>query len=185
MSIFLGIDPGMQGAIVALREDGTLASATMQPLAGGEPDAGAMVKLLQSESCGAHQTVRVAAIELVHAGSAMDKRGAVSLCSTAALWRGILAAHQIPILRPSPQTWQKEMLRDRKMTTKLKAKRSKDGAGYHMAPAKDTKAMATAAALELWPELGAQLAVKKNQGIADAALIAEWGRRTILRGGMK
>lgn len=188
MTIFIGIDPGMQGAIVALRDDGTLASATMQPLAGGEPSLGEMVELLKCEEVRA--PIRAVAIELVHAGSAMDKRGAVSVCSTAALWRGIAAARMIPVLRPSPQTWQGVMLRDRKIQTTRKARKTKSGE-MSMKLVKDTKKMAVAAAVELWPELAEMLKptkkgnVSTKNGIADAALIAEWCRRTILLGGTK
>ena len=99
-----------------------------------------------------------ATIEKVHA---MPGQGVTSMFSfgrSLGLIEGMVAAHGIPRTYAAPRTWQAVMLKGKPT-------------------GKDHKGSAALAAVELWPELSKMMQVKANWGIADAALIAEYGRR--------
>jgi crossover junction endodeoxyribonuclease RuvC len=74
------------------------------------------------------------------------------------IWRGILAAYQIPFQLVKPRQWQKGVIRkaDGKMASLIAARRR-------------------------WPK--AELHLKKHHGRADALWIAEW-LRTHNQGGI-
>lgn len=155
--IYLGFDPGKTGAMVALGADGTLLDATLFPMIGsgktGDYNLHATRYWIQDL-----KGRRRATIEKVHS---MPGNGAASMFSFGQgfmMPKSMCAALEIPYQLATPQAWQKEMLAGKPK-------------------GKDTKHSAVLAALELWPELSDNLALKKNQGIADAALIAEFGRR--------
>ena len=99
-----------------------------------------------------------ATIEKVHA---MPGQGVTSMFSfgrSLGIIEGIVVAHGIPRAYAAPRTWQATMLAGKPK-------------------GKDSKHSAALAAVELWPELSKLMQVKANWGIADAALIAEYGRR--------
>jgi len=76
--------------------------------------------------------------------------------------RGIISALEIPYTRVHPKTWQKEMFRDM--------------------PKTDTKSMGFIVCSRLWPSvnwLATARSKKPHSGLTDAALIAEFGRRTL------
>lgn len=79
--------------------------------------------------------------------------------------QAMCAAHQIPVLEVTPQRWQAEMLEGIPGIQKTSGK-------------KDTKKMAQLAAQKLFPSLTIP---KKHDGLIDALLIAEWGRRKLIR----
>ena len=100
-----------------------------------------------------------ATVEKVHA---MPGQGVTSMFSfgrSLGLIEGVLAALRIPRTYAAPRTWQAVMLKGKPT-------------------GKDHKGSAALAAVELWPELSKTMKVKANWGIADAALIAEYGRRS-------
>jgi crossover junction endodeoxyribonuclease RuvC len=88
----------------------------------------------------------------------MPKQGvASSFCFGQGLgmWQGIIAALGLPLEMPSPQRWKKEMLADQG--------KDKDASRFK--------------AIALFPALAAQMSRVKDDGRAEAILMAEYGRR--------
>ncbi len=71
------------------------------------------------------------------------------------IWEGIIAAYELPLEKVSPQRWKKTMLADMGKT--------KDASRYK--------------AISLFPEVAGQLSRVKDDGRAEALLLAEYGRR--------
>jgi len=88
-----------------------------------------------------------------------DPIGTMSLSLCSGLWKMALTARGIPFLEVAASTWQAEMLRG--------------------SPGATTKDRAIWLAGQLWPDLDLLPGrfTTPQDGIADAALIAEWGRR--------
>ena len=159
--IYLGFDPGKTGAMVALDEEGRLLQFSRFPLiAAGKKkelhiyEMAAWVGELDFD----HGRMTRATIEKVHA---MPGQGVTSMFSfgrSLGIIEGIIAGKGIPRTYAAPRTWQATMLAGKPK-------------------GKDSKHSAALAAVELWPELSKLMQVKANWGIADAALIAEYGRR--------
>jgi len=87
----------------------------------------------------------------------MPKQGVVSMYKMGegfGVWLGILAALRIPYTLVAPQTWKAVMLRDMSV--------------------RDKKA-SLLRAQQLWSDIAKQIG--KHHGMAEAALIAEYGRR--------
>lgn len=94
-------------------------------------------------------------LENVHS---MPKQGvASSFCFGQGLgmWQGIIAALGLPLEMPSPQRWKKEILADQG--------KDKDASRFK--------------AIQLFPALAAELSRVKDDGRAEAILMAEYGRR--------
>lgn len=173
----VGIDPGVGGAIALLRADRLWVyptpTITVRTARGGkrtEYDEPAMGRIL------APALIANAFIEEAVARPMMrrDKEGkrqpvgpgqvidAGRLMFGYGLWRGILAGRGIPYQVVPPQAWQKAML-----------------AGM---PKGDTKASSILVAQRLWPDASfrrTERCTKAHDGMTDAALIAEFGRRQL------
>lgn len=159
--IFIGIDPGLNGALAHINDVGNF--ATVQPVqtitrAKGnsfkrEYNVAAMIGFLNEiENKFVHT---FCTIEAVHA---MPGQGVTSMFSMGygfGLWVGILTSLRIPFQFVTPQAWKKAMLY---------------GTG------KDKEA-SRLKAIQLFPQVADQLALKKDEGKAEALLIAEYGRR--------
>ena len=101
-------------------------------------------------------------IEAVHS---MPKQGVASSFSFGrglGIWEGILSAYSIPYVKVSPQRWKKEMLADMP---------------------RDNKDSSRIAATRLFPNASDMLARKKDDGRAEALLMAAYAQR--LQKGMK
>lgn len=110
----------------------------------------------------AHE-IRLVTIEKVGVMPRDGRVGAFSFGCGYGIWLGLLAGLGIPYLEVQPQRWQSKML-----------------AGLPRGP--KSKASAMRAAKSLFPTI--TIRVKADNGIADAALIGEYGRRVHLgRGG--
>lgn len=154
---FIGIDPGLDGA-VAILPDGILIDTptlTVQGKGKSKKREYAVASMVQT-LIGRASSESWCALEKIHA---MPGQGVTSMFSMGVglgLWRGILAALFIGHEEPTPQRWQKVML---------------DGMGK----GKDASRLR---AIQLFPQLADQLSRKKDHGRADALLLAEYARRT-------
>lgn len=155
MTIFIGIDPGLDGAIAFVKDDGsaTVCSAPTGKV-GKKRDylLASMASLLDRQI---DQIRYVAAVERVHS---MPKQGVASSFNFGkgfGLWLGLLAGRGIPFDLVEPTRWKKVML---------------DGMGRD-------KDAARLRAQQLFPALAPQLSLKKDHGRAEALLIAEYRRR--------
>lgn len=160
--IYIGIDNGLSGGLAAIMPAGEptcLAMPTRGKAKGNEIDASAVAKWMGELSIGFPDERLTVILETpgkfskgVQAISSMwDSYGALrAICEVL-----VLRHHRI-----TPQAWQKVMLPG-----------CKKG---------DTKPAALQKAKQLWPEeafLATARSTKPHEGLIDAALIAEYGRR--------
>lgn len=151
MTLFLGVDPGKAGAWAVIDSSGGWVNGGLVPLVGKEYDEPGMRRVFSG------LVDPIVAIEKVHA---MPGQGVSSMFSFGvgfALWRGIVVGLGLGYELVTPRTWQKEML-----------------AG--LPKGERTKESAVIQAKRLWPEI--PITRKKDYGLADAALVAEWLRRS-------
>lgn len=158
MPIWLGIDPGLKGAIAVVSNDG-LVNVIDMPRAterhGKDSRDRVCAHTLRDELLNtqhAHGKIRVAVVEQV---GPMPKQGVTSVYRFGygnGQVEGVLAALCIPTEFIRPQTWKKYM-----------------GLGAD-------KAQSLALARAKWPYADC-FTLKKHDGRAEAALLAEYGRR--------
>lgn len=169
--IYVGIDPGKDGAIAYIKENGKK-GARVVPKIGSEYDKHEMVKVLKD----LNPTHVV--LENINSHSAKGRQGAFVMGKGVAYWEMALIALKIPHTMVTPQVWQKEMWAGVKVQRKPSTKKKKDGS-----PAlgsKDTKATSMVAASRLFPDFDftpTEKATKKHDGMIDAMLMAEYCKR--------
>ncbi len=156
--IYIGIDPGLGGAVAAI--DGTNVKLYDAPTAivkGTKRDyivhemATILRNLVPYEEDAAHIV-----IEAVHS---MPKQGVASSFSFGrglGLWEGVAAGLGIPYTKVAPQTWKKAMMPDMN---------------------RENKDSSRIIATRLFPNAVDMLSRKKDEGRAEALLMAEYGKR--------
>tara|TARA_R100000458_G_C8278175_1_gene254051 strand:- start:3242 stop:3784 length:543 start_codon:yes stop_codon:yes gene_type:complete len=158
---FIGIDVGMTGAVSVINAKGELMSCCRMPVCKygkrTEINITDFSRLFKIKG-----KVMSVIVEEVYAFG-MGRTSAFSFGKNQGMILGVVQTLRLPTKRITPQEWQKVML-----------------AGL---PRKDkTKESANKKAIYLFPELEDILDVKANQGIADASLMAEYGRLMYSRG---
>jgi len=161
--VILGIDPGLNGALAVVNDEGLLLDVYDTPTVETRSSSGKRRRLIDDSTLwnivheprlASHHNM--AFIELVHA---MPGQGVVSMFTMGlglGIWYGVLRASGISFDKDvTPQAWKKVMLA---------------GTG------KDKNA-ARVKCQQLWPSKADLFARVKDDGRADAALIAEYGRR--------
>lgn len=118
-SIYLGIDPGKDGAVVAINDDGTVAASFMTrrdfttTIGKSSKREYLPSRMSYAIKClGGKHNIKLAVVEKQ---SARPGQGVSSTFSTGfgyGLWVGILATHGIPFVEVRPQTWTSNILRD-------------------------------------------------------------------------
>jgi hypothetical protein len=153
---WIGIDPGLDGAIAVMCDESItlLDTPTVSNGKRREMDLFAIVRLLRGLTCS--QDVMVA-IESVHSMPGQGVSSTFSFGKGFGMWLGILAALNIPHQAVAPQTWKRVMLAD----------------GGKEKDASRVKAM------QLYPHIADQLSRKKDHGRADALLMAAWAQRIV------
>jgi hypothetical protein len=157
---FIGIDPGLTGAVATISEDGATVFDTPITLIGdGKKQKHDFLAQSMAVLLGAHagRGDVIAAIELVHSMPEQGISSAFSFGRGFGMWEGMLAAFRIPYERVAPQRWKKLLLSD-------------------MPKDKDSSRIR---AQQLFPK--AELSLKKHHGRGDALLLAEFMRRTYSR----
>jgi hypothetical protein len=147
--VILGIDPGASGALAWLTNDGsTLRHIEDMPVIDGTTSASLLAHIIRSMS----PTERLTAV-VEHVGS-MPGQGVASTFKFGASWGivlGVLAALDVPYELVRPNVWKRAM-----------------------ALGKD-KGASRALACRMWPESAHLFARVKDDGRAEAALLARWG----------
>lgn len=163
----IGIDPGKTGGIVVIHPNGDV-DTDVPPLIGKDYDLvefNQMFKRLGELEGPLHCT-----LEWVDAGATQSKSTAFSFGGSFWLLRGLLTAHGIPTTLVKPTKWTKEIWKGiREIRKTSKGRRTKD-----------TKAMSLQAARNLYPTLDLTATERSkipHDGIVDALLLAEYGRR--------
>lgn len=168
--IFIGVDIGKGGAIVALNSDGSVLFEAPMPKIGTEIDERGVYDLL-TQGWGDYD--RHVGFEQLGVILGTGKNVAFSMGYQLGLFKGICTACDIRYTAIHAKTWQKEMFMGVDPIEKLSDK-NKSG------KTRDTKAMALIAHNRIFPSLGVNFgarAKKANDGLIDARLIAEYMRR--------
>lgn len=162
--IYIGIDPGLDGAVAVVDPGNTSCTMvwdtptlTVKSARGTRREYALrrMAQFLEPYN-GSICPVAVAYIENVHAMPGQGVRSMFTMGYGVGAWEGILAALGIIYTRVTPQRWKAAML---------------DGMGKD----KDAGRMR---AMQLFPDRAVLFERKKDDGRADAILIAEYGRRS-------
>jgi len=160
LRVCYGVDPGLSGAIVALDERGNLLGYTRMPTTKGKPNEVLSSEVVDFLRRFESQECPQVTIEEIWARVGQSMPAMFHYGREIGRLLGVVEALDMRVVRPIPQKWQRVML----------AGQNRD----------DTKAAANVAAIRLWPELAQPLKIKAAQGIADAALLAEYGRRELM-----
>jgi crossover junction endodeoxyribonuclease RuvC len=165
--IFVGIDPGVTGAVAIINTDGDVA---VQPWIDDTPIAAVKKgKKTKSEYLPAQMAEILRAVPSSRAHVFIEKvaarpdQGVSSMFGFGkgyGIWIGIVAALGLSYTLVTPQAWKKML---------MQGMSDKDAARIR--------------AQELYPGCADQLKRKKDIGRADALLIAEFGRRTLTNEG--
>lgn len=168
MSFYIGIDNGKDGAMVVLNLKGGIVEKHKTPIFKASTKDGkkqgrdeynirAMRELLFQYKNNSMVCIEKAqAMPAAMGGSAANYQRGLSF----GLWQGLLVALEIPYEVATPQAWMKVML-----------------AGINV---EDTKQASIIAAQRLWPKEDwrrSERAKIADNGMTDAALIGEFGRR--------
>ena len=150
---FIGIDPGLSGAIASISPAGiTFIDCPIIKVSGKtKPNP----TLMASELSQLVTPNSIIIIENVHA---MPGQGVTSMFSFGmgyGCWLGIIAALNIPVEFVTPQCWKKY---------------------YNLGPDKESSRVT---ALQLFPSQANELKLKKHHGRAEALLLAEFLRRKL------
>lgn len=156
MSIVLGIDPGLDGAIAEMTEAGELVAVHDMPtLEDGAKGCRAVnPALLASIIHELHATL--AYCELVGPRPTDSTTGAFGFGRSRGIIEGVLAAAGIPLAMIAPPVWKR---------------------ASNIAPGKENKDSARSVAILRWPSQAALFARKCDCDRAEAALIAVAGMR--------
>lgn len=154
MNYTIGIDPGIKGAVAILDERGGLVEVWDMPVVelkvGKATKARISAELLANELKNWQATV--AYMEGVSASPQMGVTSAFAFGEGFGIVKGVLAALGVSCRLVPPAKWKRDM--------QLNA--SKDGS--------------RAKAIQTWPPQAGEFARVKDDGKAEAALIARWGQ---------
>ncbi len=155
MSFIIGIDPGAGGAIAILERGGRLVHVFDMPavevVTGGKAKRRVSPEMLAAELRLYNVDGTVAFIEQVGAMPGQGVSSMFAFGEAFGLAKGVLAGLAIPVQSVTPGKWKKA----------LQLNAGKDGA--------------RAKAAALWPEQAGEFRRVKDDGKAEAALIAYWG----------
>ena len=180
MGIYIGIDPGKSGSIIGMTGLGELVLKEVTPLVGSEIDWNSFAEMLREFDQFGNTHIF---LEHVHA---MHNSSAKATFSFGGCFEGVkalCAAFKLPMTLVSPRDWQKEMHQGIPQQYKAAVKiKTGPKAGQMGKPKKDPKKMSLMAVKRLFPTvslLRTPKCSKDHDGIVDALLIAEYGRRKL------
>lgn len=164
-----GVDPGLHGALAAVNASGDLVGVFDTPhytvhRKGAKDrklyDLDRMARIVAVLHTG--RLVRRVGFELVYSRPGQGVRSMFSFGEGVGIWEGLLAAYGLTasrglVDRVTPQRWKKDMLRG-------------------ILTDKDSSRLR---AVQLWPDKARLFSRKKDDGRAEAALLAEFARRQV------
>ena len=160
-SVFIGVDPGLSGAVAAISQHGKFICVGDTPVAEVKKGKGAKHFYLpaqmvaQLKGIQAHGAITLIGIELVHAMPGQGVTSMFRMGQGLGMWEMAFVALSLPYKWITPQSWKKELLRA--------------GVG-------DDKSASIVRAQELFPAAAEFLKRKKDDGRAEAILLAEYAR---------
>lgn len=177
----IGIDPGHHGGIVILDGNGVPIYAINMPLAGSGFDYSEINKLF-AKTKKAFPATKVA-IELVGFMGVETAKNISDLIYHAGALFGIAVANDLPVFLTQPSVWKKKIGLPRIGITYAKkgetAEEKKKRTNENSRKRRNAKNISIEHAVRLMPQLEKVLGSKVNDGIAEAALIGEFARRTM------
>lgn len=160
--MIIGIDVGINGAIVMMTDEGWLQSyidiPTIKIGKNNTIDINMLVKMLNEKLADDKQQFHLVSGVFIEKAQSMPGQGVVSTFNygdSYGILKGIIGGMEYPYTLVHPRTWKAVMLRDMN-------RQSKDASRLR--------------AKQLWPKYD-WFDRKKDQHRAEAALIAEYGRR--------
>ncbi len=156
--IYIGIDPGKSGGIAAIDDDGFLMHLSTMPLSGGPIDPVAVANILRK--------LDKKHVFIEHA-QAMPKQGVTSMFNYGmgfGVLQGICSALGCPMTLIKPRLWQKAMHVGADQSACPKDRSFQ--VVYRLFPTANLKA--------------SERCKNDHDGMADALLIAEYGRRLLV-----
>lgn len=160
-SIIIGVDPGLDGGVARIRAGAGGVSVAPMPTIGTGKRQEYMPGLVTQLRQYGDEPVYV----FIEKAQPYPKQGVTSVFTYGrhyGIWIGICAALEIPLEEVRPRAWQKVMLGSR---------------------TGDTKARSVERAMRLFPRVSlmrTDRCRKPHDGMADALLIAEFGRRSLM-----
>lgn len=154
MSYIIGVDPGVTGAIALMNGAGDLIQVWDMPVHDSRVDGAEVARIIGAGPDPSFQTLTC----VVENTQPMPKNGSVpsfKLGLATGVVLGCIQTLRHPLVRVRPQDWKKTMGLIRK-----------------------DKDASRGLARELWPHMADEFKLKKHDGRAEAALIAEAYRRT-------
>ena len=153
MTAWIGIDPGQTGGLACVEPDGSLRWAMPMPAISGEVMGQQLAHILEHAATIQHIKV---IIEQVHSMPGQGVSSTFKFGKNFGIAIGVVNALHLPLERVTPQKWKQQF----QLTGK-----DKDASRHK--------------ATELWPSMAARWKLKKDNGLSDAALIAEHARRVL------
>ena len=185
MKLFAGIDPGVNGAIVVLSEDGKLLEIFMIPKLGStnEVDKKAFVEIFSDFYSKYGEDLKHVVMENVHA--IFGSSAAATFTFGGIVWaeETQLLTYSLPYTLVAPKDWQREMWSGISPLRKPGKKDEKTGKIREGSIL--TKETTLVAVQRLFPNFNLidptkPKSKKIHDGIADALLLAEYGRRKFI-----
>ena len=173
----IGIDPGKSGGIVTLHEDGDIISYFIPKLIGTVFDISSFYEYLRIETGAADTHIF---IEEVHSVFGSAAKANFEFGRINGIIEGLVCSCNTSYSKVQPKIWQKEMFEGVPIIKKPGSKAKGRGSF-------DTKKMALVAFQRLYPETDFNITSKGNpsknvhDGLVDAILIAEYGRRKLIK----
>ena len=176
--MIIGIDVGKNGAIVLLSDKKEVVDTLVTPTRNNEIDLEMFISELRYWLSLIGRTNIVAYIEDVHAIYGCSAGSTFNFGQAFMMAKAVVASLDIPYVLVQPKKWQAEMFEGIDEIRKPSTRKNKKGEGIK--GGRDTKAMALMAATKLFPDVdltATARSTKPHDGIVDALLIAEYGRR--------
>lgn len=155
MTNWIGIDPGQTGGLALLDSTGSLVDVQRMPAIDNEVSGLLLAALLHDWRDMMSGESRVI-IEQVHSMPGQGVSSTFKFGKSFGIALGVVQAMSLPMERKTPQSWKKEF--------SLIGK-DKDASRYK--------------ATEMWPSMASRWKFKKDNGLTDAALMAEYARRNL------
>lgn len=148
MTLYLGVDPGLTGAIAIIGHDGYLVDVLDMPVVDGQVSASLLAEqfvMWTDSDC-------VVAVERVASRPGQGVASSFKFGASYGITIGVVGTLGYRSLHPTPTTWKKAM-------------------GLNADKDRSRKA-----AIDRWPSRAQWFARKKDDGRAEAALLALWCR---------
>lgn len=167
---YVGIDPGKNGGIVAITTNGMVIQKTPTPLLGDGLDVLAIQHLFTS-LIGVYTPVVI--LEDVHSIFGSSASSNFTFGYVCGAIEAIVLCQRMKLIKVQPKKWQAEIWQNSDKVYKAKKPDQKN-------PSIDTKATSLSAVSRLFPNVDLRKTERSKiaaDGIVDALLLAEYGRR--------